>query len=146
MQHNVVKITLLEKIISVLSYFSMGIIGLLWIIFAYVCKRNLKYFLMYNISQSMIISIILAIIKLCFSTILSLLSFIPFLNFITAVINFVISLKIIRFYPSGISFTLFELFVFILLIYIVTGVILGRIFYIPILSKFMNKFMNSYKK
>ena len=146
MQHNVVKITPLEKIISVLSYFSMGIIGLLWIIFAYVCKRNLKYFLMYNISQSMIISIILAIIKLCFSTILSLLSFIPFLNFITAVINFVISLKIIRFYPSGISFTLFELFVFILLIYIVTGVILGRIFYIPILSKFMNKFMNSYKK
>ena len=64
MLHNTSKVNLLEKIISVLSYITMGIVGLIWIIIAHFYKKSLKYFLMYNITQSMVIAIILAILKL----------------------------------------------------------------------------------
>ena len=132
MQHNGLKVNLLEKIISILSYMTMGIVGLIWIIIAYANKKSLKYFLMYNISQSMVIAILLAILKLVLDIVLSILAVIPFLSYITAIFNYIISIKIIRIYGLGLSFTLFELLVFILLSYIIAGIFIGRIFYIPI--------------
>ena len=72
MPHSNNIISPIEKIISVLSYVTMGIAGLLWLILAYFLKKKLRYFLMYNIAQSMIIAIILAIFKLLTDIILSL--------------------------------------------------------------------------
>lgn len=134
----------IEKIISVLSYATMGIAGLIWVIIAYICKRHIKYFLMFNITQSMVISIILAIVKLLVGLIMQLLTYIPFLNFISAILNYVLSIKIIRLYSLGLSFSLFEFLIFILLIYIIIGVCLGRIFNVPYLTKLINKVMKSY--
>lgn len=144
MQHNGLKVNLLEKIISILSYMTMGIVGLIWIIIAYANKKSLKYFLMYNISQSMVIAILLAILKLVLDIVLSILAVIPFLSYITAIFNYIISIKIIRIYGLGLSFTLFELLVFILLSYIIAGIFIGRIFYIPMLTSLMQKLMKRY--
>lgn len=135
----------IEKIISVLSYVTMGIAGLLWLILAYFLKKKLRYFLMYNIAQSMIIAIILAIFKLLTDIILSLIAKISFLDFIMAIFNLVISFKIIRISNSGISFTILELLLLMLLGYIIFGILFGRIFYIPYLSDFMKKVMKTYK-
>lgn len=144
MQHNGLKVNLLEKIISILSYMTMGIVGLIWIIIAYANKKSLKYFLMYNISQSMVIAILLAILKLVLDIVLSILAVIPFISYITAIFNYIISIKIIRIYGLGLSFTLFELLVFILLSYIIAGIFIGRIFYIPMLTSLMQKLMKRY--
>ena len=144
MSHNISKVNLLEKIISVASYITMGIIGLIWIIIAHLNKKSLKYFLMYNITQSMVIAIILAIIKLILDIVLSILGLIPFLSYVVAIFNYIISVKIIRIYGIGLSFTISELIVFILLAYIVSGVIVGRIFYIPALTSLMQKLMKKY--
>lgn len=144
MQHNGLKVNLLEKIISILSYMTMGIVGLIWIIIAYANKKSLKYFLMYNISQSMVIAILLAILKLVLDIVLSILAVIPFLSYIAAIFNYIISIKIIRIYGLGLSFTLFELLVFILLSYIIAGIFIGRIFYIPMLTSLMQKLMKRY--
>lgn len=144
MSHNISKVNLLEKIISVLSYATMGIIGLLLIIVAHISKKSLKYFLMYNITQSMVIAIILAILKLFLDIVLSILGLIPLLSYIAAIFNYIISVKIIRIYGIGLSFTIFELFVFILLAYIIAGVLVGRIFYVPALSSMMQKLMKKY--
>ncbi len=145
MQNNNTNVLPIEKVISLLSYMSMGIIGLVWYIIALLLKRKLKYFLLYNISQSMIIAIILAIFKLFIDIILMLISKIPFLDFIVALFNLIISIKIIRFHTLGFSFTLIEFLVFLLLLYISIGVILGKIFYIPFLTKFMNKVIKQEK-
>ncbi len=144
MLHNIKKVNLLEKIISTLSYMTMGIIGLIWIIIAYANKKNLKYFLMYNISQSMVIAILLAILKIALDIVLSILAKIPFLSYVAAIFNYIISVKMVRVYGLGISFTIFELLVFILLAYIIAGVIVGRIFYIPALTSVMQKLMKKY--
>ena len=140
MPHSNNIISPIEKIISVLSYVTMGIAGLLWLILAYFLKKKLRYFLMYNIAQSMIIAIILAIFKLLTDIILSLIAKISFLDFIMAIFNLVISFKIIRISNSGISFTILELLLLMLL-----GILFGRIFYIPYLSDFMKKVMKTYK-
>ncbi len=143
-QHNSIKVTNIEKIISILSYITMGIVGLLWLIIAHIKNKKLRFFLMYNVVQSMVIAILLTIIKLCLDIILSILAKLPILDFIAAIIYYIISFKIIRFYSLGISFTAFELILFLLLIYIIIGIFLGRIFYIPYLSDFMNRTMKNY--
>ena len=142
MQHNNNNILPIEKIISVLSYITMGIAGLIWIIIAYIYKRHIKYFLMYNIIQSMVIAILLAIFKLIMS--MPILSLIPFFFFISAILNYILSIKIIRFYSLGLSFSFFEFVIFIILIYIIIGVCIGRVFYVPFLTKLINKVMKSY--
>ena len=145
MPHSNNIISPIEKIISVLSYVTMGIAGLLWLILAYFLKKKLRYFLMYNIAQSMIIAIILAIFKLLTDIILSLIAKISFLDFIMAIFNLVISFKIIRISNSGISFTILELLLLMLLGYIIFGILFGRIFYIPYLRKIKKKVMKTYK-
>ena len=123
----------------------MGIAGLIWIIIAYFRKQNLRFFLMYNIAQSMVISIFLALIKIGLDIILSVIAKIPFVDYIAAVIYFLLSFKVIRIYGLNISFTLLELLVILLIGYIITGVVLGRIFYIPFLTDLMNRTMRHYK-
>ena len=144
MSHNFNRVLPLEKIISILSYSTMGMVGVIWILIAYFLKKNLKFFLMYNISQSILISILLAILKLALDIILPVFSSIPVLNYISAIFNYLISIKLIRLYPLGISFTILELIVFITLAYVCIGVLIGRIFYIPVITNIMQKFMKRY--
>ncbi len=145
MSNNSTQVLPIEKIISVISYLTMGIIGLIWLIIARFMNRKTKHFLLYNITQSMVIAIILAIFKFCTDIIFLIISKIPFLDFIVAILNFVISIKIIRFQTLGFSFTLVELFIIILLLYICIGVILGRVFYVPFLTDFMQKIIRHEK-
>lgn len=141
MSYNINSIKPIEKIISIASYLSMGIIGLVWFIIAKILGKDLKYFLKYNITQSMVIAILLAIIKITLNIVTPILWMIPIINYIASFLNQIFSVKTIRLYFIGLSFTLFELLIFILLIYICIGVIVGRIFYIPILTKLINKAM-----
>ncbi len=145
MTNDKIKILPIEKIVSVLSYVTMGIIGLIWIIIAHFMNRKIKYFLLYNIVQSMIISIILAIFKLLTDILLLLVSKIHFLDFLAAIVNLLISVKIVRFQTIGLSFSLIELLVFLLLVYICIGIFFGRIFYIPFLTDFMQKILRKSK-
>jgi len=144
MSHNTYRIQPIEKIIYILSYLTMGIVGLIWIIIAHINKRNLKYFLMYNISQSMIIAVILAIFKTLIDLLVPILWIIPVISYVASAINFIVSVKIIRLYFIGISFSIFELAVFLLLAYIILGVINGRISKVPLLTNIMNKAMKNY--
>ncbi len=141
MQHNS-QVLPIEKIISVLSYLTMGIAGLIWFLIAYFLKKRLRYFLMYNIAQSMIISILLAILSLAFNIILSVLTIIPFIDVLGVKLSLLLQLKIISL--LGLSFSIPELLVSALLLYIIAGVFAGRILYIPYLTNIMTKAMKNY--
>ncbi len=141
MQRNTLQVMPVEKIISVLSYLTMGIVGLIWLIIAYFLKKDLRYFLKYNIIQSMFISILLAILKLALDIILSIIAKIPFIDIIAAAINFIISFKVL--FIFNLSFSIFEICLHLLFFYIIIGIFFGRIFYIPYLTDFMNKIVKS---
>ena len=142
--HNNTNVATIEKIISVLSYITMGIIGLIWVLLAVLSKRKLKYFMMYNIAQSMIISMLLFLFNLLFGLICVIFSKIPILDIIAGLLNFIISVKIIVINPLHMSFSAIQLIVFIFTIYIIVGVVLGKIFYVPWLTNVMQKVMKNY--
>ncbi len=144
MPHDYHSISPIEKIISIISYPTMGIAGLIWYIIACFLHRKLRYFLMYNITQSIIIAIFLAVIKLLSDLILPLISMIPFVDIIAACINFILSIKVLTIPILHLSFSIFQIFLNLLFLYIITGIILGRIFYIPSLTDFCAKIMKSY--
>lgn len=144
MQHNFFKVSPIEKIISILSYITMGIIGLVWLLIAHFSKKKLRYFLMFNIVQSMIIAIFLAILKLTLNIIFSILSIVPFINIIAAKLNYIISVKILIFPILNLSFNVIEIILYILLIYIIMGVLTSRIFYIPYLTSLISKLLKTY--
>ena len=141
MLHNI-HVSPIEKIISVLSYLTMGIIGLLWFLIAYFMKKRLRYFLMYNIVQSMIISVFLAILSLAVNILLSVLTKIPFIDVIVVKFSLLMQVKIIRLFNLAFSFP--ELILYAVILYIIAGILLGRIFYIPYLTNLMTKTMKNY--
>jgi hypothetical protein len=135
-------ISTLEKFISIVSYFTMGLFGLFWLIIAYSVKKKLRYFLQYNIVQSLLISILLAIFNLLIDIIFSLLSLIPIFDGIIAILNWFISVKVISIYYF--SFSIFELIIFLLLGYISIGVLINKISYVPCLTNLVQRIMKNY--
>lgn len=71
------RVNLLDRIISVLCYFTFGFFSVIWLIFANVAKKKITPYLAFNIYQAIFISIILAIISLLYSIALNFLSVIP---------------------------------------------------------------------
>lgn len=142
---NTTKVLPIEKIISILSYFTMGIVGVVWLIVAHFLKRKLRYFLLFNVVQSMLIAIILAILKLCLESIFYIFAKIPVLDVIAALINFIISVKLIRLSWLGLSFTMIEFFVFALILYVSIGIFLGKIFKIPFISTIVQRAVSQYQ-
>ncbi len=120
----------------------MGIVGLLWLLFAYFTRNKVKFFLKYNIIQSIVISVLLAIFNLTLDIILSLLAKIPLLDFVAAAINIILQFQIIKIF--NLSLSIVGLFVFLVLTYIIIGIVLGRIFYVPYLSPIMQRTMKKY--
>ena len=144
MQHNSIKVSPIEKIISILSYFTMGIIGLVLLLIAHFAKKKIRYFLMYNIIQSMVIAILLAILKLTLNIIFSILALIPFINIITAKLNYIMSVRILILPIFNLSFNIIEIIIHLILLYIIFGVRMGRIFFVPYLTNFISKLLKSY--
>ena len=142
MPNNYSQVMPLEKIISVLSYISFGIAGIIWLITAGLLKKRLRYFLMYNIVQSVVISVFYAFFSLLLDTVFKLLAPIPFLGMIIAKLNLFLTQPLIKIF--FLSFSVIPLIITLLLIYIIAGVILGRIFYVPGLTSIINKTMKSY--
>ena len=142
MPYNYQKVLPIEKILSILSYLTMGIVGLIWIIFANLSKNRVKYFLFYNIIQSIVISVLLAVFNLTVDIILSLLAKIPYLDWIAAILNIILTFEIVKIF--NMSFTIIGFIVMLLIVYIIIGVILGRIFYIPYLTNIIQKAVKKY--
>ena len=132
-----------EKVISILSYFTMGIAGLIWILIAYFLNKRLKFFLMYNAYQSILIAIFLALMNLIFNIIFQIMAILPGFNKIAININIFLQNRINIF---ALSFNITETVVFLLLLYISIGVTAGRIFYVPVLTTIMKRIMRPYLK
>ncbi len=141
MQHSTIKVLPIEKIISILSYISMGIVGLVWLLIAHYTKKKLRYFLMYNIVQSMVIAIFLAIFKLTLNILFSILSLIPFLNIIIAKLNYIMTVRILVIPIFNLSFNIIEIVIYLMLLYIIIGILVSRIFFIPFLTNLLYKLL-----
>lgn len=127
-----IKILPFDKIYSIISYCTMGIAGLILALIAYFSKKRLRYFLNYNIAQSILLGVILAIFKFFLDNILLLIAKIPFLDGICGIIYFFFSTKIIKL--GFLSFNILEFIVIGLIIYISIGIFRNKIYPVAYLS------------
>ena len=72
--------TLSDKLMSVLSYLSFGMLGLVWLIIAKLRKKNINYYLYFNICQAIFLSILLTIISLFYDIAIGFMSELPFIG------------------------------------------------------------------
>lgn len=71
---------MIEKIVSGLSYLTMGFVGFIWLIISLVRRTPLTKFLQYHIFQSIFISIGYVLLCLLLGLLLNIMSMIPFIN------------------------------------------------------------------
>lgn len=79
---------MIERIVSALSYFTMGFIGFIWLILGLITRSNLRAFTQYHIFQSIFISIGYFLLCMFCGFVLNILSFIPFINRLVAQLTF----------------------------------------------------------
>jgi len=120
-----------DKVAAVTSYYTFGMTGIIWLIAVIIVfKKHAGKFCSYHIYQSVFLSIVLYILSLLFSIAYSFAADLPIVG------------KIFRFVdvflfktPNYATFTLFNLFLFMLLTYLSIGALLGKYSYLPFISR-----------
>ena len=118
----------MEKLVSALSYLTMGFVGFIYLVIVILTKKNLKPFLKYHIFQSIFISIGYYLLTIFIGLVCNILLFIPLINKITTMILYYTTINII----FGCS--IIGLFVYAVLVYLVITSFQGKYSYIPWVS------------
>ena len=129
MRSNGVRVQIMERIISALSYLTFGMAGVVWIIVSYIVKNRMSAFCSYNVYQSIFFAIFIYILSLFCSIVAGLLGAVPFLG---GLIN-----DFVMFFtqtPVYFGYTLWGLIVFAIVCYLALFSLLGRYPYLPFIS------------
>ena len=118
----------MEKLVSALSYLTMGFVGFIYLVIVILTKKNLKPFLKYHIFQSIFISIGYYLLTIFIGLVCNILLFIPLINKITTMILYYTTINII----FGCS--IIGLFVYAVLFYLVITSFQGKYSYSPWVS------------
>jgi len=118
---------LMEKIIASLSYI-IPWIGFIWLLLSFFMKRNLKPFLQYHIYQALFLAFGLFLLSIFLGLVMNILSYIPVLNIIVMHLSYLFNT------PLLFGFSIIELFVFSVLIYLAITSFQGKYSYLPWVS------------
>lgn len=126
--------TLFDKLLCAVSYPTMGLVGFVWLIFAMIVGKPPKYFVRFNIYQSIFISILLYLASIIFNIILGLVKIIPFIGSVILFFEFYLLQ-----YPILFGYSLIESAVLILVAYLTISSLMGRCPEIPWVSDNIKK-------
>lgn len=119
---------LTERVVASLSYLTMGMAGFIWLIVSLFTNARLKPFLQYHIFQSIFISIGFTVLSLFIGFVSNILSFIPLINKLVAQIGFLLNM------PLLFGYSLIQIVIYSVLIYLAGTSFLGKYSYIPWVS------------
>lgn len=119
---------LIERIVAALSYWTMGMVGFIWLIIGLFTKARLKPFLQYHIFQSIFISLGLAVLSIFIGFLSNILSVIPVINKIVAQINFLLNMPLIF------DYSIMQAVIYVFLTYLAVTSLMGRFSYVPWVS------------
>ena len=121
--------TIIDRIVSVLSYYTFGIFSIIWIIFANVTKRRISSYLSFNLYQAIFVSVFLAVISLIYSIAINFISVIPFIGNLAKSFDLFFNQT-----PLYYTFSISGLLVTILTTYLAIMSLLGKKPYLPVVS------------
>lgn len=118
----------IERIVAALTYPTTGIIGIIWLIIGMITKSAPRKFTLYHIYQSIFLSLAYIILDYLVRLLANMLSFIPLLNRLVAQILFWFNM------PVLFEYSIVQIFVYALLIYLTITAFMGLYSYIPVVS------------
>jgi hypothetical protein len=133
MQKNTSEPLLIEKIIAALSYLTSGFVGFIWLLVGYFTKNTLRPYLKYHIFQSIFISIAFFLLGAFLGLIMNILSMIPLVNQLILQFTFYLNAPII------IGFSVIQVLMFTLILYLVVTSAQGKFSYIPWISEIIKE-------
>lgn len=119
--------SLFEKLIAAASYI-MPLVGLAFIIIAYLMKKDMKPFLKYHIFQSIFIAFALWLILTGLGYVMNLLSFVPILKNILGMITFLLNT------PLLLGFSVITFIYTLFVLYLIISALAGKDSYVPWVS------------
>ena len=126
-------VSITDRVVSALAYFTCGIMSLIWIVFANVTKRKITPFLTFNLYQAIFLSVALAVISLIYSIAINIIAVVPFVNMLAKGFDMFFNQT-----PIYFGFTISGLIVSILLTYLALVSLLGKRPYVPLISDTIN--------
>lgn len=123
------QISILDRLIAVFTYFSFGMVGLIWILICFFRKKELKPFTSYHIYQSIFLGVVLYVISILCDIAFGLMSNLPFVGgFIKSVVVFFAG------NPIYFGYSIVHLCVFVIICWLSLGALMGKYSYFPIIS------------
>ena len=114
------KDSLLDRILSVLTYLTLGFGGLFVLILYGIQKRRISNFLQFNIMQSIFLSLLYYAFSIVLGFLVNILSFIPFVKYLVAQISFLLNVSILF------NYSILQLIPLGFMIYCVSFSLLGK--------------------
>lgn len=124
------EVNMVDRIVSVLTYYTMGIFGLIWLVFSALTKRRISSFLAFNLYQSMFILAIISIFSLVYNIALNILSVVPFIGQMFIKLDIFLNQT-----PLYFTFTITGLIFTIFVTYLALLALLGKKPYVPYVSE-----------
>lgn len=129
MQNRYSEPLLIEKIIASLSYITFGFVGFFWLLLGIFTKNNLRPYLKYHIFQSIFLSIAYFLLSAFIGLIMNILSIIPLVNQLVLQFTFYLNAPIIF------GFSLIQLVIYAIILYLVVTSFQGQYSYLPWISE-----------
>jgi len=124
------KVTILERLIAGFTYLTAGMLGIGWLIFSTVVKKDLpNRFLMFHIMQSILLSLCFVALNFVINLLIKILEFIPFINRLVRQLVYLFNM------PFLFGYSIMQCIIYGVLIYLVVFAFLGLYSYIPGISK-----------
>lgn len=124
---------MIERIVSSLSYLTMGFVGFIYLMIGLITRAQLRPFTQYHIFQSIFLSIAFYLLNFICGFILNLLSYIPIINKIIAQLVFFLNA------PLLLSYSLIQIAIYAVLIYLMVTSFMGRYSRIPFVSDIIDQ-------
>lgn len=119
--------SLFERLVAAVTYI-MPLVGLAFIIIAYLMKKDMKPFLKYHIFQSIFIAFALWLLLTGLGYVMNILSFIPILKNILGMVTFLLNT------PLFLGFSVITFVYTLFVLYLVISALAGKDSYLPWVS------------
>lgn len=126
----------IEKIVAVLSYYTFGFAGVIYLIIALIQKQGLRSFLRYHVFMSIFISILIYIVSIALIFVIDILGYIPFIR--AVVFSITVMCQSVLFSIGSFQFSFTTLLITGLLTYLAGGAVMGKYTYLPWVSEVIN--------
>ncbi|MBE7710387.1 MAG: hypothetical protein E7Z93_08085 [Cyanobacteria bacterium SIG32] len=124
---------MIERIVSALSYLTMGFAGFIWLILGLITRSNLRAFTQYHIFQSIFIAIAYFLLNMLCGFILSILSLVPLINKLVAQITFYLNAPLFG------PYSLIQTVLYGIIIYLAVTSFMGKYSRIPWVSDIIDQ-------